>query len=85
MLHEVLRGSEIEPWVEFMDDTLESDDREESTRHCSCRDSTEDDYPQQAPRIPACAPLEERVEGGGRDGHDFSRLRKGQVYISQIN
>lgn len=40
---EVFGGSEVEPWVEFMDDTLEPDDGEQTGRDRCAGNAQQDD------------------------------------------
>ena len=48
MLNQVFGGTEVEPRIEFVDDALESDDREQAGSHSSCCDCDQDNQTQQA-------------------------------------
>lgn len=59
MLNQVFGGTEVEPRIEFVDDALESDDREQAGSHSSCCDCDQDNQTQQASGVAACFALEE--------------------------
>ena len=75
MLDQVLGGTEIEPRIELVDDTFESNDGEETTGNGSSGNGTQDDDSEKASRVPSGIPLEKGINWGC-DGHDGGREKE---------